>query len=399
MLLNKSPRQLIELRLARDLTRAIKRGHPWVFADALRQRPSAPPGTPAILLDNKKGRPIATGFYDATSSLAFRVCISDGNEQLSEKWAKKQLQRACNLRATVIDSNTTGYRLFNGEGDGLPGLICDRYDNTAVIQLDGPGPEGFWNTDNIAGWVARQMSLDHVYLKSQARQGGKGRALMGNEPAEPVSFLENGIRFTADVVLGQKTGFFLDQRDNRASIGTLARGRRVLNLFGYTGGFSVYAGLGDASSVTTVDLAAPALRLADNHWQNNNLPPALHRTVQADVFSYLTGMHHEKKLWDLVIVDPPSFAPSRNAIEKAKTAYKSLIAAAANVTARDGLLAVASCSSHIPLTLFIDLCENGVSQARRKATILRVLGQPADHPSPLPLPEFRYLKFILMRID
>jgi 23S rRNA (cytosine1962-C5)-methyltransferase len=200
------------------------------------------------------------------------------------------------------------------------------------------------------------------------------------------------------VITGQKTGFFLDQRDNRAYLGPIASQRHVLNLFGYTGGFSVSAGLGGAESVTTVDIAAPALQLADNHWQINNLPVNRHHTVHADVFSYLADMDREKKRWEMVIVDPPSFAPSRNSVSKARTAYKSLIAAATNVTTHNGVLAVASCSSHITLPAFMELCERGVSQARRRATVLRVLGQPADHPSPLPLPEFRYLKFILMRI-
>ena len=223
--------------------------------------------------------------------------------------------------------------------------------------------------------------------------------LIGEIPEAPVPFFENRIRFTADIVQGQKTGFFLDQRGNRQAIKQAARNRRVLNVFGYTGGFSVYAGLGGASEVTTVDIAAPALKAAEEHWRLNGLPPDKHSSVKADAFEFLAEAAQKKRRWELVVVDPPSFAPSKEAVDKAVTAYQSLIAAAAAVTTSEGLLAAASCSSHIDLTTFLSICEEAVSKARRRATLLRVNSQPPDHPTPLPLPEFRYLKFILMRVD
>jgi 23S rRNA (cytosine1962-C5)-methyltransferase len=172
-----------------------------------------------------------------------------------------------------------------------------------------------------------------------------------------------------------------------------------LNLFGYSGGFSVAAGLAKAANVVTVDLAGPALEAAKRHWQRNGLDNQRHRAIQADAFTYLAQAAKKSLTWDLVVVDPPSFAASREAVPKAKSAYQKLIAVAATVTNPDGLLAVASCSSHINLSTFLNLCENGISQARRQATVLHIGGQPADHPSPLPFPEFRYLKFILMRVS
>jgi 23S rRNA (cytosine1962-C5)-methyltransferase len=399
MLLKNKPDELLKLRLARDLTRTIKRGHPWVFADALRQRPKAPAGTPAILLDNKKGRPIAVGFYDANSPLAFRVCSSDDRLVLSEEWADRQLTRALMLRKLIISKDTTGFRLIHGEGDGLPGLICDIYGDTGVIQLDGAGPEGFWDVESVADWIGQQLSLRGMYLSAQSRQKYSGRMLFGPRPADPIPFLENGMKFTADIIAGQKTGFFLDQRDNRQLVGTVAAGRQTLNLFGYSGGFSVAAGLANAANVVTVDLAAPALEAAKHHWQLNGLDSQRHQTAQADAFAYLAQAAKKGQAWDLVVVDPPSFATSREAVPKAQLAYQKLIAAAAAVTNPDGLLAAASCSSHINLFTFLNLCENGISQARRQATVLHIGGQPADHPSPLPFPEFRYLKFILMRVS
>ena len=389
----------IKLRLARDLVRVIKRGHPWVFVEALRHRPSAPAGAHAVLFDNKKGREVAQGMYDPHSPLAFRVCTVEPTEIIDDNWALKRMKRALALRQTIFDNQTTGFRLFNGEGDGLPGLICDIYGDTAVIQLDGAGPRNFWNFKGIARWIAQTLALDCVYLKGQSRQKDQSQMLVGEVPKASIPFLENGVNFTVDIVEGQKTGFFLDQRENRQHIRTVAAGHKVLNLFGYTGGFSIYAGLGGANHVTTVDTAAPALKMAQRHWQLNNLPTTNHETVQADAFEFLERAVQAKKVWGLVIVDPPSFASSSQAVKKAIVAYQKLIASAATVTALGGFLAVASCSSHVDLSTFLSACQTGISKARRRATLLRVTEQPPDHPTPLPFSEFRYLKFVLMRVE
>ncbi len=393
----------LTLQLNRNLTRSVKRGHPWVYGDALRRRPKATPGSRAILLDHKKGRAIGRGFYDPGSPLALRLCTAEAEETLDEAWAERRLERALALRQPLFTARTqqttTAFRLFNGEGDGLPGLICDLYGDTAVLQLDGAGPKGFWNPDGIAAWLADRLALGSVYEKYQARQSGRGRALWGPLPTEPVPFLENGLRFTADVIHGQKTGFFLDQRENRQRMRAWAEGRRVLNVFGYTGGFSVYAGRGGATDVTTVDLAEPALALADAHWRLNDLPPAQHRSQTADAFDFLARAAKQRQQWALVILDPPSFAPAKAALPQALKAYHKLIAAGAAVTSAGGLLAAASCSSHIDEATFLEACETGISQARRRATLVGSYGQPADHPSPLVLREFRYLQFMLLSVE
>lgn len=387
----------IKLRLGRNLVRSLKRGHPWVFAEALRQRPAARPGSPAILLDNRKGREIARGFYDPGSPLAFRACTVEPGEAVDEAWAQHRFEQALSWRQLLFDETTTGFRLFNGEGDGLPGLVCDIYGDTAVLQLDGDGPAGFWHAAGIARRLAETLSLRRVYERYQARQSAaSGQIHWGEAPTDPIPFLEQNIRFTADIIQGQKTGFFLDQRENRRRIGRLAAGRSVLNLFGYTGGFSVYAGLGGANQVLTVDTAGPALAAAQAHWRLNGLPPAAHQTRQADVFEFLAAADQN---WDVVIADPPSFASSRQSVPDALRAYKKLVAACAGVTAAEGLLAVASCSSHINPDAFLNACEEGISVARRRATILGEYSQPPDHPWPLPFAEFRYLKFVLMRVD
>jgi len=208
-LLQQPPSPLIDLRLSRDLTRTIKRGHPWVFADSLRNRPDVPPGTHARLLD-KRGREIARGFYDPQSPLAFRVCTLEPGQKLNDTWAKRRLWPALELRQRLFDEQTTGYRLLNGEGDGLPGLVCDIYGDTAVIQCDGEAATQFWHAMGLAHWVAEMLALPYVYERQRTQPGRTGRPLIGKRPPEVVSFLENGTRFTADVVQGQKTGFFFD---------------------------------------------------------------------------------------------------------------------------------------------------------------------------------------------
>lgn len=388
----------VKLRLNRDLARSIKRGHPWVYADALRDLPKSPPGVLAVLLDHRKGQPVAMGMYDPNSPLAFRVYDTDGTANLDDRWAESRLRSALELRRAMFDSETTGYRMLNGEGDSTPGLVIDRYGDTAVIKLDGPGPCGFWNAQGIAEWLQQAASISVVYERRKER-GREGRVLIGDEPGEPVCFLERGLQFTADVVRGQKTGFFLDQRDNRHLIRSLARDRSVLNLFSYTGGFSVAAGIGGAKSVTTVDLAQPAVAAAQHHWLLNSLSETRHEPITADAFEFLGQAGSRKRRWEITIVDPPSFAPNHESVPRATAAYQTLICGGARVTAHGGLLAAASCSSHIDQTMFLKICEEGISEARRRATVMAIQGQPPDHPSPLALPEFRYLKFVLLRLD
>ena len=282
-----SPESPITLRLARDLVRTLKRGNPWVFADALRARPEAPPGTQAVLLDNRRGRPVARGFYDPTSPLAFRACSVEEGTVLDDAWAQQRFEIAWTLRRGLfIPDDTTGFRLFNGEGDGLPGLVADVFGDTAVLKLDGPGARGFWTVEGIAEWLVQKLSVLCVVERFRERDTA-ARTLFGPQPEGPVPFLEFGLRFTADVLHGQKTGFFLDQRENRLRVRGLAGGKSVLDLFGYTGGFSVAAGCGGAKHVTTVDVAGPALEAARQHWRLNGLPAGCHQVIEADAFEFL----------------------------------------------------------------------------------------------------------------
>ncbi len=386
----------VQITLRKDLVRDIKRGHVWIYSDAI-DRVKAPSGTVAILVD-KRGDRIASGIYCADHAIPLRIFRTVAPLTIDDAWLAERLKQAYQLRTSFFDTQTTGFRLVNGEGDLTPGLVIDVYEQTAVIKLDGGAPEDFYQPKGIAEWLVASLPIDSVIVRSRQR-GRAGEALVGAKPQQPIRFLENGMRFTADVIHGQKTGFFLDQRDNRSLVRRLSRGRRVLNLFSFNGGFSIAAGLGGASHVTSVDIAAPAIEAADAHWLNNDLAGGLHSGIAGDVFEFLETATQAKRTWDFVICDPPSFAPSESTKATALNAYSRLAQLAAKATAAGGLLALASCSSHISHDDFLHSSGEAVGKARRKAILLADCGLPVDHPSPLAMPELRYLKFLLFKLD
>lgn len=389
----------VRLTLAKNLIKTIKRGHAWVYADALRNTPSARPGTPAILRDNRGGKEIGRGYYDPTNPIALRICTTQPGQPLNDVWMANQLHQAVELRKSLFApyNRTSAFRLINGPGDGLPGLVCDVYAQAAIFAPDGEAAENFYNLAAIGRCLQDALDIQYIFVKS--RQTQTTRQILGGELPQPVHFLENGILFTADLLSGQKTGFFLDQRHNRQRITPFAKNKTVLNLFGYTGGFSVYAGLAGAKHVTTLDTAQPALNAAHQHWLLNDLSPAKHDTSSLDAFDFLEQAAKSGHTWEFVILDPPSFASSEKDVEQAVNGYTHLIALSADVTAPGGILAAASCSSHIPQELFLEIIEESISRTRRKATLLGIHGQPPDHPAPLVMSELRYLKFVLMKLD
>jgi 23S rRNA (cytosine1962-C5)-methyltransferase len=386
----------VKVQLARDRTRMLKQGYPWIYRDWLREVPAAEMGSRALVRD-KDGSLIAFGMYDPTGPLAVRVCAQE-REMLDDALIASKLETAVASRRVLFDDRTNGFRLLNGEGDGVSGLTCDVYADHAVLKLDGDAPAAFWDVDGVAEWLSDRLSIEHVFLKFRSDAKTRGRAVRGAMPTQPVRFVENGLHFQANLVEGQKTGFFFDQRENRARIGQLAKDRSVLNLFAYTGGFSIYAGAAGAREVTSVDLAKPAIEDARANWALNELPADRHHAVAADAFAFLDEARAAKREWDLVIVDPPSFAPAQRHVEKAVASYQTLFASALQVLASGGIAALSSCSSHISPEMFFELVEAAMSKARRRATVLGVFGQPADHPFPLVCRELQYLKFLLLQV-
>lgn len=378
--------------LTRDLRRDLKRGHPWIFSDAIRLPAGIAPGD--IVEVTRDGRTVGRGYADPEGPLAVRMLTTDPKTQVASA-LEARLDAALALRASLFgDGAVTGYRLVNGEGDGLPGLVVDRYADVVVIKPDGPVAEAFWDVEALARRLHEILGVPNIYLRTRSRGGAEGRPLVGGVPSL-TPFREGPATLHVDVVSGQKTGMFLDQREHRMRIGGFARGRRTLNVFGYTGGFSIHAGLGGASHVTTVDLAAPAIAQAEASWRANGLPPERHRGVTADAFAFLEAASQR---WELVVLDPPAFAPNRKSVPQALAAYQRMAALGARVTEAEGLMLVASCSAHVALEQLMGAIEEGLSSARRHADVIAIGGQPPDHPWPLACPELAYLKAVYLRV-
>lgn len=374
----------LKIKLSRNLRRSIMRGHPWVYADAIVAPGSIKQAQLAQVLDNKDE--IAWGIYDPHSVLALRI-LSLEKAPPSQRFFEEKFTRAYELRSSLRSTQTNAYRLFNGEGDRLPGLVCDVYHQTAVLQLDGQGPSEFWDKDLIGQWLLKNTGCTSVTEKIRRQSGD-----FDNE----VLILENGVKFKVNLEKGQKTGFFLDQRDNREFVRQMSAGQSVLNLFSYTGGFSVYAGLGGAKKVASLDISKGALLLAEENWALNGLDPQLHTSLCVDVFEYLKN---QTELWDHILVDPPSMAHAKEQKELAQAKYIELFAAAAKRVRAGGSLSLSSCSSHVGFEDFFKIIEEALSASRRRGQILRVSGQGLDHPFPHVCPELRYLKFVHLVLE
>ncbi len=328
---------------------AVRQGHPWVWREAIAEGLDGEAGA-VVELRDPSGAPIGQGLWDPSSPIAFRVYARTTAPRLDARAIVAGIERAMARRGHLADNAaTTAYRLCNGEGDRVPGVVIDRYDVVAVLRLDG---------DAIAAWLPEFgpplwelleetgiRSLTHKRMRRE--EGVRREPLFGAPPPRTIRVQENGMVMVVDLAEGQKTGAFLDQRENRRRVGELARGRRVLNLFSYAGGFSTAAALGGASQVTSVDVAQAAHLTAQLSMRENGIASQEHVFVTSDVFSFLASAQQKGQTWDLVISDPPSFAPSEKARPRALSAYRKLHRACAAVLAPEGILCAASCSSHI----------------------------------------------------
>ncbi|HSZ80648.1 MAG TPA: class I SAM-dependent rRNA methyltransferase [Polyangia bacterium] len=391
--------------LRKNLTRAIRGGHPWIYRDAV----TAPEGLAdgalvfVVAADRKA---VARGFWDARSPIAVRVLATADERDAGpdvDALVDARLAAALERRLGFLDRATTdAFRWVHGEADRLPGIHVDLYGGVAVVRADGAGARAFYRelpARLAAAAAARGLPLTAVVEREG--DGAGARPMWGALPGEELEVRENGVRFGVDFARGQKGGLFLDQRDNRALVRTLADGRRVLNLFGYTGGFSIYAALGGALETTTVDVAAPAIAAARRNFERNGLagPHAAAAHLHAeDAFTFLERAAAAGTRWDLVISDPPSFAPNERALAAALAAYTRLHRLCAAVTAPGGTLCAASCSSHVGEGAFLETVTTGVRSAGRTFTLVALRGAAACHPSLPAFHEGDYLKFAQGRL-
>ncbi|MBZ0302931.1 MAG: class I SAM-dependent rRNA methyltransferase [Anaerolineae bacterium] len=386
--------------------RALRSGHPWLFDQAIRkQSHDGQPGDLAVIFDQKR-RFLAVGLYDPDSPIRVRILQHWQQAAINADWFAERLRAAAAIRQPLIDQQTTGYRLVHGENDGLPGLIIDRYADTLVLKLY----TAAWLPhlrDVIAGLQAIQP-FDALILRLSRNMEAAtlplglqdGQTLIGEAPEESVIFQENGLRFAADAAHGHKTGFFFDQRDNRAFVRKITSGRRVLDVFAYSGGFSVYAASGGATDVTSLDSSAPALAAAAANFALNQadtlVAAARHLTLAEDAFDGLERLYADGQRYDLVIVDPPAFAKNAAEVERALAAYTRLTGLALNVLAERGILVMASCSSRVTPDAFFSTVLRATSAAGRPCIEIKRSGHALDHP--IGFPEGEYLKCLFAAV-
>ena len=394
-------RRRIALRVTPAAEGALRRGHPWLFDEAIRHQSHAGrPGDLAVVFDEQR-RFLAIGLYDPDSSIRVRILQRGETAPINRDWFQNKLSTAALLRSPLLARGTTGCRLIHGENDGFPGLVVDRYEQTLVLKLY----TAAWipHLRNVLLALASVAPADRVILRlgrATARRplhlhGLEDGMLLSGSPVQgPVIFRENGLRFEVDPVRGQKTGFFLDQRDNRARVEQLAGRKSVLNVFAYTGGFSLYAARGGARSVVSLDASVPALEAAERNFRLNRDVPgvaaAAHETMAGDAFQALAQMGERGSRFDLVIVDPPAFARRKAEVGSALAAYRRLTRLGMGVLRSGGTFVASSCTSHVTAGDFFATVNRSAKAAGRPLREIERTGHPLDHP--VGFREGKYLK-------
>jgi 23S rRNA (cytosine1962-C5)-methyltransferase len=391
----------IAVRVAPEAERALRHGHPWLFDQAIRrQSREGLAGDLAVIFDRKRDF-LAVGLYDPHSTIRVRILHRGKPTRIDRDWFRAKLAAAAQVRVPLLDGTTTGYRLVHGENDGLPGLVIDRYEQTLVLKLY----TSAWlpHLRDVLPALVDVVPAERLVLRlgramleqPQELYGLRdGMLLCGPDLDGPLLFRENGLRFEVDPVRGQKTGFFLDQRDNRARVERLATGKDVLNVFAYTGGFSVYAARGGARSVVSVDVSAAALEAAARNMVHNAHIPAVataaHEMVADDAFEALARLKEIGRRFDLVIIDPPAFAQRQEQVAQALSAYERLTRLGLGVLRSGGTLVQASCSSRVDAEAFFEAIHRAAAQVGRPLHEIERTGHPLDHP--VTFKEGAYLK-------
>ncbi len=375
--------------LRKPLENQVRKGHPWVYREAIAPAPRLASGTP-VLLRARDRSPLALGYWDAHAPIAVRLLTTDPAASLPAL-VPSRLAAALEQRLARLDlRRTNAFRWVHGEADTLPGLHVDVYADRATVRYDGEGARAFYQglPDSLLQ-AGRTLHLRAVVDRDRR----------GSDPLGELEVREEGLRFLVDLGRGQKGGLFLDQRENRVEVGRRARDKTVLNLFGYTGGFSVHAAAGGAASTDTVDLARPALEAARRNFELNGMAADRHRTHAQDAFDFCKRAAEAGQRWDIVVSDPPSFAPRKDAVPAALGAYRRLHAQAAALVAPGGLFCPASCSSHIDRRTFLATVVEGVRAAGRAFVLESLRGAGFDHPAVPWFPEGDYLKFAIGRVQ
>ena len=382
--------------------KSLLRRHPWIFSGAVARVAGDPETGDTVAVCAAGGEILAWAAYSPASQIRARVWSWDENERIDGEFLRERLRRALDARARLLAAGASdAMRIVHGESDGLPGVIADRYGDVVVLQLLSAGAER-WRAE-LADGVRELTGCVCVFERSDADvrelEGLPVRSgvLYGALPAAGVQIREHGLVYGVDAAAGHKTGFYLDQRDNRKRIGKLARDRDVLNCFCYTGGFTLNALAGGAKSVLSVDSSADAIARAKDNLARNDLDAARAEWQEADVFKYLRVLRDQGRSFDLIVLDPPKFAPTAAFAEKAARGYKDINLLALKLLRPGGLLASFSCSGGVSADLFQKILAGAALDAGVEASIVGHFAAAADHPVLLSFPEGDYLKGLLVR--
>lgn len=393
----------LRLRVTSAAENRIRQGHPWLFNESIREaNRSGVTGELAVIYD-RQDRFLAIGLFDAESPIRLRVLQRRSPEPINAAWWLRRLTEAVRKRDGLFDARTNGYRCVHGENDGLPGLVIDRYADTLVLKIY----TAAWlpHLRGLVPLIQEAIPSSRLVLRTSrnAREATvnagfrEGEVLFGPELSGPVVFQESGIQFEAEVLQGQKTGFFLDQRENRRWVESIAERRRILNAFSFSGGFSLYAARGGAGQVTNLDISAHALSAADRNRALNLGDPRIRscewQNVQADAFEWLA--QQRSGTYGLVVLDPPSLAKRESERAGAIQAYRRLARLGWAQLGPQGILAAASCSAHVSPEEFFEAVHQSLQEAGRSATEIHRSEHPPDHPAGFP--EAKYLKCVGFR--
>ncbi len=383
--------------------KSVLRHHPWIFSGAI--KPAEPVSQNGETIDvlSADGKWLARGAYSPNSQIRVRIWSYNPDEEINAKFFHNQIRRAIAARSILFDDqNTTAYRLVNSESDGLPGLIVDRYGDFLVCQFLSAGAE-FWKQE-ITDQLTMLLSPTGIYERSDVdvrfKEGLQPIAgvLSGQEPPNEVKIQERELRFFVDIKKGQKTGLYLDQRENRMAVAEFAKGKSVLNCFAYTGGFGLWALHAGAEGLVNIESSASAVALIQKNVELNRFNSNKIENIEGDVFQILRKFRAAERSFELIILDPPKFADSASQIQKASRGYKDINLLAFQLLQPGGLLFTFSCSGHISPELFQKIVADAALDAKRNVQIIRYLSQAADHPIRLNFPEAKYLKGLICRV-
>ena len=378
---------------------SLANGHAWIFSGALQQPPRWIEAGGLVDVKSSKGQFIARGYYNPQTDIAIRILTRNPEEAIDAEFVRDRVRRAVALRHVFQPEQTNAYRLIHSEGDGLPGLVVDRFADILVVQIHTVGIEhlrpllieALLQETGASGILLRNDSM------SRRREGLEVEepATIAGEVPEHVTIRENGVQFLVDPWQGQKTGFFLDQRDKRESLRKYTHGKRVLNCFSYTGGFSLYAALAHKGThVTSVDISGPAIEASRKNFELNDLDPNNYEFRIADVFTYLEEAVEKDEQFDVVVLDPPAFAKTQSARTNALKAYRRLNTLGMQVLRPGGILLTCSCSGVIGMDDLLGVISQSAQRFHRPVQLLETYTHGVDHPINLAMPETAYLKSV-----